>query len=96
MYRAVCHEYLSFIDLYNCNSAFFNDLRLDCSQACEVCCIRKCLQKLFSLVFIKKTSSNQNIPIHQNDINVVFMCNEGKQINQSLVAVIFSQKRYVH
>ena len=46
MYRAVCHEYLSFIDLYNCNSAFFNDLRLDCSQACEVCCIRKCLQNI--------------------------------------------------
>ena len=46
MHRAVCHEYLSFIDLYNCNSAFFNDLRLDCSQACEVCCIRKSLQKI--------------------------------------------------
>ena len=45
MYRAVCHEYLSFIDLYNCDSAFSNDIRLDCSQACKVCCIRKCLQK---------------------------------------------------
>ena len=46
MYRAVCHEYLSFIDLYNCDSAFSNDLRLDCSQACKVCCIRKRLQKI--------------------------------------------------
>ena len=46
MYRAVCHEYLSFIDLYNCNSAFLNDLRLDCNQPCPLVCIRKSLQKI--------------------------------------------------
>ena len=48
-------------------------------------------KKLISLVFIKKTSSNQKIPQHQNDINVEFMCNEGKQINQSIVVVMVCQ-----